>query len=62
MPKQSDDLTQEGDKPQETEKGLKIPIPTRDQIKSAFRKVAGGVYPVEEPQVDEAPPPAQPAP
>lgn len=40
MPKQSDDLTQEGDESQETETGLKIPVPSKDQINSALRKAS----------------------
>ena len=40
MPKQSDDLTREGDEEQETKSGLKIPVPTREQIKSALRKAS----------------------
>lgn len=40
MPKQSDDLTREGDESQETGQGLKIPVPTREQIKSALRKAS----------------------
>ena len=40
MPKQSDDLTREGDEVQETKSGLKIPVPTRDQISSALRKAS----------------------
>lgn len=33
MPKQSDDLTREGDEVQETPKAkLKIPVPTRDKV------------------------------
>lgn len=40
MPKQSDDLTQPGDESQETKKGLKIPVPTREQISSALRKAS----------------------
>lgn len=49
MPKESDDLTREGDEKQETKKGLKIPVPTRDQISSALRKASRK-------QSDEAPP------
>lgn len=41
MPKQSDDLTRDRDEAQETKSGLKIPVPTRDQISSALRKAAG---------------------
>ena len=40
MPKESDDLTREGDEKQKTKKGLKIPVPTRDQINSALRKAS----------------------
>lgn len=40
MPKQSDDLTREGDEKQVTRKGLKIPVPSRDQISSALRKAS----------------------
>lgn len=41
MPKQSDDLTREGDESQETPKAkLKIPVPTREQISSALRKAS----------------------
>jgi hypothetical protein len=40
MPKQSDDLTREGDESQETKGGLKIPVPNRKQISSALRKAA----------------------
>ncbi len=40
MPKESDDLTREGDEKQETKKGLKIPVPTKGQISSALRKAA----------------------
>ena len=57
MPKQSDDLTRDGDEPQETPKSkLTIPVPTRDQISSALRKAS------EREQEDEAAPPAPPAP
>lgn len=57
MPKQSDDFTREGDEAQETESGLTIPVPTRDQISSALRKASQK----QEPQ-DEAPHPESPAP
>ena len=41
MPKQSDDLTRQGDEPQETDRAkLKIPVPTRDEVMSAFGKAA----------------------
>jgi hypothetical protein len=41
MPKQNDDLTREGDKPQQTEKAkLTIPVPTRDEAISLFKKAA----------------------
>lgn len=40
MLKQSDDLTRKGDEEQETKSGLKIPVPTREQISSALRKAA----------------------
>ena len=41
MPKQSDDLTRDGDESQETPKSkLKIPVPTREQISSALRKAS----------------------
>ena len=40
MPKQSDDLTRKGDEEQETKSGLKIPVPTRDEISSALRKAS----------------------
>jgi hypothetical protein len=41
MPKQSDDLTREGDESQNTPKAkLKIPVPTRKQISSALRKAS----------------------
>lgn len=41
MPKQSDDLTRDGDESQETPKSkLKIPVPSRDQISSALRKAS----------------------
>lgn len=41
MPKQSDDLTREGDEVQETPKAkLKIPVPTRDEVISLFEKAA----------------------
>lgn len=52
MPKESDDLTREGDETQETKKGLKIPVPTREQISSALRKASR--------RTDEAPPPQSP--
>ena len=38
MPK--DDLTRDGDESQKTKKGLKIPVPTREQISSALRKAS----------------------
>ena len=41
MPKQSDDLTREGDEVQETPKAkLKIPIPKRDEVIGLFEKAA----------------------
>jgi hypothetical protein len=41
MPKQSDDLTREGDEVQETPNAkLKIPVPTRDEVIGLFRKAA----------------------
>ena len=41
MPKQSDDLTRDGDEPQETPKAkLKIPVPTRDEVISGLLKGA----------------------
>ena len=40
MPKESDDLTREGDEKQRTKSGLKIPVPTRDQISDALRKAS----------------------
>ena len=55
MPKQSDDLTREGDEAQETKKGLKIPIPSREQISSALRKAS-------QKQQDEGKPQKPPAP
>lgn len=62
MPKQSDDLTQKGDEVQKTKKGLKIPVPSREQISDALRKasqkVGWGVYPAK----DETQPPESPAP
>jgi hypothetical protein len=58
MPKQSDDLTQEGDKSQRTPKAkLKIPVPTRGEISSALQKASQK----QEPEASEKPP-AQPAP
>lgn len=54
MPKQSDDLTREGDEPQETKSGLRIPVPTKKQISSALRKASR--------RADEAPPPQSPDP
>jgi len=54
MPKQSDDLTREGDEVQETTKEkIKIPVPSREQISSALRK-ASRRLPDEE---RESPPP-----
>jgi hypothetical protein len=41
MPKQSDDLSREGDDTQKTPKAnLKIPVPTREQINSALQKAS----------------------
>ena len=40
MPNQSDDLTRKGDEEQETKSGLKIPVPTREEISSALRKAS----------------------
>lgn len=41
MPKQSDDLTREGDESQETPRAkLKIPVPTRDEVMGLFEKAA----------------------
>ncbi len=40
MRKQSDDLSREGAPSQEIEKGLKIPVPTRDEVFSVFKKAA----------------------
>jgi hypothetical protein len=41
MPKQSDDLTREGDEVQETPKAkLKIPVPKRDEVIGLFEKAA----------------------
>ena len=40
MPKESDDLTRQGDEKQKTKSGLKIPVPTRDQINDALRKAS----------------------
>ena len=41
MPKKaSDDLTQEGDEKQTTDKGLKIPVPERSDFLRNMRKVA----------------------
>ena len=40
MPKQSDDLTQPGDDQQRTKKGLRIPVPTKEQISDALRKAS----------------------
>ena len=40
MPKEKDDLTREGDEAQKTKSGLKIPVPTREQISSALRKAS----------------------
>ena len=40
MPKQSDDLTREGDEAQETEKGLKIPVPKREKVSGLLGKAA----------------------
>lgn len=49
MPKQSDDLTREGDESQETpEAKLKIPVPTREQISSALRKASQKQEPSDE--------------
>lgn len=57
MPKQSDDLTLDGDESQETPKAkLKIPVPTRDQISDALRKAS------RREQEDEGETPAPPAP
>lgn len=39
MPKQSDDLSREGEESQETEKGLRIPVPKR----SDFGKFIKGI-------------------
>lgn len=55
MPKQSDDLTRDGDETQETKSGLKIPVPTKEQISSALRKAS-------EKEQDESPHPQSPDP
>lgn len=56
MPKQSDDLTHEGDESQKTPKTkLKIPIPTKGQISSALRKAS-------QKQQDDSPRPESPDP
>ncbi len=58
MPKQSDDLTREGDEPQRTPKAkLKIPVPTRDQISSALRKASQKQEPEGEAQPRQSPAP-----
>lgn len=59
MPKQSDDLTQEGDEAQETESGLTIPVPTRDQISSALRKASQPEEPEGEPPHPQSPDPGK---
>lgn len=56
MPKQSDDLTREGDEVQETKSGLKIPVPSREQISSALRKASER----DETQHPESPDPEKP--
>lgn len=40
MPKQSDDLSREGEPSQETEKGLEIPVPKRRAFLDNLRKSA----------------------
>jgi hypothetical protein len=40
MPKQSDDLSHEGEPSQETKKGLRIPIPKREEFERLLRKAA----------------------
>jgi len=40
MPKQSDDLTRKWDEVQKTKKGLKIPVPTKEQISDSLRKAS----------------------
>ena len=57
MPKQSDDFTREGDESQETESGLTIPVPTRDQISSALRKASQRQEPEDEAQRPQSPAP-----
>jgi hypothetical protein len=57
MPKQSDDLTHEGDEVQDTPKTkLKIPVPSRDQINSALRKATrrkAGAQPPQSPDPEK---------
>jgi hypothetical protein len=40
VPKQSDDLAREGRRSQQTGKGITIPVPTRDEAVSLFKKAA----------------------
>lgn len=39
MPKQSDDLSPEGEPSQTTEKGLKIPVPKRSDLDKFFKGI-----------------------
>ena len=39
MPKQSDDLSRKGEPSQKTKKGLRIPVPTKEEFEGALRKV-----------------------
>jgi hypothetical protein len=40
MPKNSDDLSREGEPSQKTKKGLKIPIPKKGEFEGLLRKAA----------------------
>lgn len=42
MPKRSDDLSREGEQSQETEKGLRIPVPKKSEFFENLRKTAKG--------------------
>ena len=40
MPKQSDDLSREGEPTQRTKSGLTIPVPEREEVMDLFKRAA----------------------
>jgi hypothetical protein len=40
MPKQSDDLSRDGEPKQRTKSGLTIPVPEREEVMDLFKKAA----------------------